>query len=138
MSSRGDEVACHCRSQFQGPIEAPRRSSKENDMTKFILAAASALMLGAAPAQAQLLGNVGGAVGGAVNGTLGGSLNGVGSLGSTVGAVGNVAGGVTGALSGAGSIANSVSAVGSGSANGNASGTVSRRNRSASGNVGLA
>ena len=38
-------------------------------MTKFMLAAASALALGAAPAHAQLLGNVGGAVSGALNGT---------------------------------------------------------------------
>ncbi len=43
-------------------------------MTKFLLAAVSALALGAAPAHAQLLGNVGGSVGGAVNGTLDGSL----------------------------------------------------------------
>ena len=107
-------------------------------MIRFMLVAASALALGATPAQAQLLGNVGGAVGGAVNGSLGGSVNGAGSLGGTLGSVGNVGGALNGVLTGSTSIANSVSAVGSGSANGSASGSVDRRNGSASGNVGLA
>jgi hypothetical protein len=103
-------------------------------MSKFMLAAVSALALGAAPAEAQLLGNVGGTVSGALNGTLGGTLNSSGSLGT----LGNVGGAVNGILSGPASIANSVSAVGSRSAKGSASGSVDRRNGSAGGNVGLA
>jgi len=55
-------------------------------MTKFMLAAASAIALGAAPAQAQLLGNIGGTVSGALNGTLGSTVSGVGSLGHLGGA----------------------------------------------------
>ena len=45
-------------------------------MSKFMLAAASALAIAAAPAHAQLLGNIGGTVNGALNGTIAGSLNG--------------------------------------------------------------
>ena len=45
-------------------------------MNKSLIFAASALALAAAPASAQLLGNVGGSVGGVVNGALGGTLNG--------------------------------------------------------------
>ena len=81
-------------------------------MTKFFLTAASAITLTAAPAHAQLLGNVGGAVNGAVNGTLGGSLNGVGNVGSALNGVGSAAGSLNGTLSGVGSVANSVSAIG--------------------------
>ena len=61
-----------------GASEAPGRI-KENDMTKFLLAAVSAIALGATPAQAQLLGNVGGTVSGALNGTLNGTLRNTGS-----------------------------------------------------------
>src|SRR5439155_137433 len=105
------------------------RCSKENDMTKFMLAAASALAIAAAPAQAQLLGSAGGTVNGALNGTLGGAVNGtLGNLGSInptdclCGAVGQLTNGV----GGTGSIASGrgqllkANGNGSGSANGSA------------------
>ena len=58
-------------------------------MTKFNLAfTALVLAIPAVPAQAQLLGGVGGAVGGMVNGAVGGS----GSLTGSLGSLGNVNG----------------------------------------------
>src|SRR3954468_15356055 len=99
----------------QEPVEAPVRSSKENDMTKFMLAAASALAIAAAPAHAQLLGNIGGTVNGALNGTVGGTLNSAGSLGSIggPGCLCGAGGQVLNGVSGAGSIANSITSVAS-------------------------
>ena len=64
-----------------------------------ILAAAALLAGSAMPAQAQLLGDVGGTVGGVVNGTLGGASQrlarrraqlGLGNVGGTIGGVGSI------------------------------------------------
>src|SRR5205085_12203424 len=63
------EAASRCRSPFRSTGEAPDQVQKENDMTKFMPATASAPALPAAPAPAPLLGHIRGTVHGALNGT---------------------------------------------------------------------